>query len=103
MARMLLLVLVCLVVCEGVSASEPAKRKVLSDELKDALDEIDLGMPDKLALAKIGQPAVTSGDGASYPDWQWYKFSEWFANGHRIEIRFRRGRVIQKLYELQMD
>jgi hypothetical protein len=101
MARMLVLVLLSLVVCEGVNAAGPAKRKVLSDELKDAFDEIDLGMPDKLALAKIGQPAVTSGDGASFPDWRWYKFSEWFANGNRIEIRFRHGRVIQKLYESQ--
>jgi hypothetical protein len=46
---------------------------------------------------------VYDGDGASFPDWQWYKFAEWFANGHRMEIRFRHGRVIEKLYESQKD
>jgi hypothetical protein len=98
MTRMLLLVLLGLGVCGAAGGSGPQKQQVHRDQLKEAADEVELGMPEQIALCKIGRPAETSGDGCSGPDWEWYTFAEWFTGGYRLEIRFRRGRVIKKLY-----
>ena len=97
MARMLFLALV-LGVCGMANGSGPEKRHLDRDPLKDAFDQIQLGMPKAEALAAIGLPIGSSGIGSSGPDWEWYQFSEWFATDYKIQIRFRHGRVIKKQY-----
>ncbi|HJZ90834.1 MAG TPA: hypothetical protein VKE40_08160 [Gemmataceae bacterium] len=103
MARTPVLLLLVTVICGIAEGSGPVKAQVYREQLLDALDEIELGMPEELASAKIGQPVATSGDGCSAPDWRWYKFAEWFAGDYRIEVRFRHGRVITKLYHPYKD
>lgn len=100
---MLVFVLLGLSVRGWANGSGPVNRQVHRDLLKDAFDMIELGMPENLALTKVGQPAAASGEGCSSPDWRWYQFAEWFASDQRIEIRFRHGRVIKKLYQLDTD
>jgi hypothetical protein len=95
----MLLVVLCLGVCGGTSGSGPAGRQVHRDELKEVLDEVELGMPAQVALAKFALPPVTTGDGCGGPDWRRYKFAEWIAGDYRIEIRLRHGRVIQKFIQ----
>jgi hypothetical protein len=98
-----MLVLLGLCVCRGANGSGPVKQEVHRDQLKDASDEVELGMPEQVALSKIGRPLGSHGDGCGSPDWQWYQFAEWFADGYRLEIRFRHGRVIKKLYQSYKD
>jgi len=79
MARMLLLSLLALGVCGTASVSGPEKRQVDRDALRDAFEEVQLGMPKAQAWATIGLAIGSRGTGASGPDWEWYQFAEWFA------------------------
>ena len=70
-----------------------------NDPLLYAFDQIKEGMSERKALGIIGRKIGSGGSEASAPDFQWYRFAEWYGKDYMIRVLTRDGRVIKKVFQ----
>jgi hypothetical protein len=94
------IVLLCVVFASVLSASEPTTRpKPAQDRLKEAYDQIWVGMRKQHALETIGRRIGSSGTEWSAADWIKHEFAEWWGPNFKIRILTRNGQVIKKEFQ----